>query len=385
MSRGSERPRYLTRVWNLTRVWTVSLALIASSCGAGDGAVIDTSATLETADTADTVTSTSETPAPLSTDTLDIESAEHITIANSGLAFAVGPVLAAFALDTFQDYGLDAEEIPFHGNSVNVVSAVVSGEADFGSLGISAAISAINAGADITILGALTRNSYQLGLRPDVIESLDVAHTAPVEDRILALRGLTIATAPVGSLNHTLTRALVSLVGLDPEADLTIVPTDQAALIAGVRQGLYDGGGWQTGVIEANFADGSALPWISIPSDQIGSFGSFLSGATITSVSMVENNPELVDRFVAAINEVSRIADDDEQRVMDALYTEWYAELDRKIFDLMWRSGSASFIPEGRISAEEFYEHVRLQAETEIDADYSDLSYERALHLTARS
>lgn len=353
--------------------WAAVAALVmlisASACGsAGDGgSAAEPTQEPATEDAADGT----EPAAPA-----EMQDAKVATASNS---MAAGPLLTAIALDTFSDNGIAVEEVPFSGSSTNVVAAVMSGETEFGFLGATAAMNAIAEGGPIVMVGGVTKGMQELGLRPDVIAELGIDASAPIEERVEALRGLTIATSAPGSANNAFLNGILERFGLDPESDVSIVPSEPAAIVAGISDGLYDGGFWSIGVLQQNFADGSAEPWISVPDGDVEGYDEFFQAIMITNESIAADDPELVESFIASMRDAGAVIEEDSERAKQAVNERFFSELEDDIFDLTWKAAVPAFVLDATITRNGLQTHLDLQAELE-DADYSKVSYEDHVH-----
>lgn len=303
-------------------------------------------------------------------------------ISTASHSMAGGPVLTALALDTYRDEGIAIEDVPAGGSSTNVVSAVLSGDAQFGFVGATTAMDALREGAPIVITGAVTRSLQELVLRPDVVDRLaPVTPESPIRERVEALRGLTIATSPAGSANNTFLQGLLREYGLDPERDVSVTPSEPSAIVAGIRDGLYDGGFWSPGVLEQNIGDDSGELWINSGED-VPAFGDSFQALTITSQRTMSSDPELVERFIRATQAASRTGGDD-AAAQDAVYERFFAQLDRRTFDLTWDVASPTFVDGQTLSEADLAGHLELQASL-FGGNYDQLRYSEVVHPLAQ-
>lgn len=305
-------------------------------------------------------------------------------ISTASHSMAGAAVLAGMAMDTYRAGGIALEDVPAGGSSTNVVSAVLSGDAQFGFVGATTAVDAIQEGAPITIIGGVTHGMQELVLRPDVAERLaPVTPESPVQDRVQALRGLTIATSPAGSTNNAFLTGILASQGLDPARDVTIVPSDPAAIVAGIRDGLYDGGFWSPGVLEQNLADGSGVMWINTPRGELPKFKQSYQALTITSKRTAESEPELVERFIRATQAAAQRMEAEEQAAQDAVYNSYFPRLERATYDLTWDIAEPSFIDDQLIGRQDFANHLELQAEM-FGGTYDRVTFAEAVHPIAQ-
>jgi NitT/TauT family transport system substrate-binding protein len=181
------------------------------------------------------------------------------------------PVVLFLTIYAAQDYfwpeeGLDINLINIPG--VGSMNAVIAGSAEF-SISSSGSITRAAAhGQKLITIATLNNESGQfIALRKDIAEQLHFDPKAPFADRGKALKGLTIATAGLGSVADSVIRIALRSAGLDAEKDATIAPMQPPDILAAfsrkaigafslgppfAQQAVHDG----TGVILLNGAEG---------------------------------------------------------------------------------------------------------------------------------
>ena len=298
------------------------------------------------------------------------------SIAMASTSLAAGPLLAALALDTFSDSGLSLEQTQASGSSTNVVAAVLSGDTEFGFVGGTTAVDAINEGAPIKVIGGVTYGLQQLALRPEVADRLaPVTAESPIADRVNALKGLKIATSAAGSTNNAYLLGILESQGVNPERDVTVVPSEPSAIVAGLRDGLYDGALWSVGVLEPNLSDGSAELWIDIPSGDLPDFKNAYQAVLITSEQTLQEQPGLVKSFLEGARAGSEAVENDAAAAETAVQNEFFPKLDPAAFELAWESANPAFVPNLEVTQEAWANHLKLQGDLN-GGDYSDISFE---------
>ncbi len=147
---------------------------------------------------------------------------EHATLA------LPAPVVLFLTIYAAQDYfwpqeGLEINLINIPG--VGSMNAVIAGSAEF-SISSSGSITRAAAhGQKLITLATLNNESGQfIALRKDIAEQRHFDPKAPFAERGKALKGLTIATAGLGSVADSVIRIALRSAGLDAEKDATIAP-----------------------------------------------------------------------------------------------------------------------------------------------------------------
>ena len=181
------------------------------------------------------------------------------------------PVVLFLTIYTAQDYfwpkeGLDINLINIPG--VGSMNAVIAGSAEF-SLSSSGSITRAAArGKKLIAIANLNNQTGQfITLRKDIAEQRHFDAQAPFAERGKALKGLTVATAGLGSVADAVIRIALRRAGLDAEKDATIAPMQPPDILAAfarksidafslgppfAQQAVYDG----NGVILLNGAEG---------------------------------------------------------------------------------------------------------------------------------
>ena len=190
---------------------------------------------------------------------------EHATMA------IPAPVVLFLTVYAAQDYfwpkeGLDINLINIPG--VGSMNAVISGSAEF-SLSSGGSITRAAAhGQKLIAIAALNNETGQfITLRKDIAEQRHFDPRAPFAERGKALKGLTIATAGLGSVADAVIRIALRRAGLDSEKDATVAPMQPTDIMAAfarksidafslgppfAQQAAHDG----TGVILLNGVEG---------------------------------------------------------------------------------------------------------------------------------
>lgn len=286
--------------------------------------------------------------------------------------------------DMDADNGLDMQTTRSGAGSTNQIAAMRSGEYDFAGVGTATVVDANAEGADLVIVGGTGGLINNLVLNAETAESLDVDADDPVEDRIKALRGMTIATSPPGSTSNSTLRYLVSQQGLDPERDLDIVPVnDPSALVAGIRQGKFDGSFFGVGIADANIADGSGQLWLSLPRGDIEEFTDLVGVCIVTTREYAEKNPDAVEAFHASLAQAQQFVAEEPDAAGEALRANAFADLEEDVFDSAWEQARTGY-PAGAVFTRANWDTYVDLFQSSTDKDLSAISYEDLVAEPAR-
>lgn len=112
-------------------------------------------------------------------------------------------------------------------------NAVINGSADFAFGTAATYLNGVAKGQRLLLLANMVnRPSAELIMRKDVADSLGITNQTPLEQRIKAIKGKTIAIGGIGSAPHAWARLIARKAGLDPENDITTVVVDATAQMA---------------------------------------------------------------------------------------------------------------------------------------------------------
>lgn len=307
-------------------------------------------------------------------------------LALSSQSMTAAPVLDALARNTFAAHGVDVKPVTMDGSSSNALAALLSGDAQFAFLGGTNAVDARAQGAPVVIVDATATNLLTMSLSKKTADSLaqkGIRPDSPIADRVKAMKGLTIATSPPGSLSHTLLLGMLKAFGV-PETDVKVVPSDPGAMQAGIQRGLYDAVFWPVGVMEPAYANGTAELFISFPAGDVPQIPTFMQGVVITTEQVVKQSPEAVQKVRAALVDAGTQLKQDETAAKTAVKNYAFEAVDQASFDQQWKIASQAWLTNATVPRNLYDSHMRVQAMTG-DGNYSKVNYDDLVLQAARS
>ncbi|WP_274426470.1 ABC transporter substrate-binding protein [Chelativorans sp. YIM 93263] len=204
------------------------------------------------------------------------------------------PSIIAEAQGYFEDEGLDVEFVSFQAAQPMAV-AIASGDVDFGLTAISGGlISLADKGAVKVIGGALMEDPEVEGQKILVSKAAyDEGVTTPAD-----LAGRTFGITTAGSSFHYMAHKIADKEGFE-RSEISLKPLQKVpAIIASLKSGQIDA--W---AIVPNLANslsaGEEVVEIGEVSDYIDSYQ---VTTVFTSTENAENNPDLVERFLAGLS-----------------------------------------------------------------------------------
>jgi ABC-type nitrate/sulfonate/bicarbonate transport system substrate-binding protein len=176
-----------------------------------------------------------------------------------GLAFSLGYL--ADDLNLWEKHGVRIKTVQISG--IGAMNAVIAGSADFTQSSGSAITRAASRGQKLLgIVGTLNRPSVQIVLRKDLAAGFDPK--APLEKRVAALRGRTIAVDAINSVIHAYLRYVTKRAGIDPE-EIRIAVLQPPNMLAALQTKQIDGFAMAPPWVQKPVLDGEAVMVASGP------------------------------------------------------------------------------------------------------------------------
>jgi NitT/TauT family transport system substrate-binding protein len=208
------------------------------------------------------------------------------------------PVYVAAKRGFFEEHGVpvDGDLIFTQGGSATV-TALVTGDFDFGNPSLGGVVRAVEEGQGLQIVAPLFGEIWALSIRADLEGEIK-----SVED----LKGRTIGVTSIGSGTYNFLAGLLSQAGLNPETDVEILPLGAPGnILASLKTGGVDAAvTWEPLKTQAE-GDGSIVHLVDLldPDDHLEVLGAESSLGTVLAAGsdIVENEPEVVERVIAAL------------------------------------------------------------------------------------
>jgi len=146
------------------------------------------------------------------------------------------PIMAARALGNFKQQNVDLEWAAIPGGDPTTLAALDAGDIDLAAVGSETALRAIGKGQPFQLVYSLmSKISLELVLSNDAIAKASVKPTDPLDQRLKAMKGVTIGVSAVGGAQESAARWLAAQGGLNPRTDIQAAlagapPAIQAAL-----------------------------------------------------------------------------------------------------------------------------------------------------------
>jgi NitT/TauT family transport system substrate-binding protein len=225
----------------------------------------------------------------------------------------------------FEDEGLDVELVspPMPGQ---LPQLLLQGQVDAAVMQAPLYLGMIGQEHPVALFaGLLTNDPINLIVDEDVAESLDLSATAPLPERLDAIRGLRIGVADEAS-NRL--RVLFEAVGMDPDQDVEIVVLhgeDQIpALTGGTVAALYT----HTPFLEEALVDHGAFMLINQSAGDVPELARLQIHTMVATRTSIHDNPRALLRVTRAVYRAQRLVHSDPAEAVAAV-------LDSGVPDLM--------------------------------------------------
>jgi NitT/TauT family transport system substrate-binding protein len=302
-----------------------------------------------------------------------------VTIKSAAPSLTIAVPLTMVANHTDKAHGFAVDLQASGTSSTIIVDAVLAGQAEFGSPGTADALQAIRQGAKLKIIAAIVDNLQVMVIRDGVLQKLGVPPTAPIADRVRALKGLTIGTGAVGSTHYQILRGYLKQYGVDPDKDVRLVGMGEpGALISGIEQKRYDAIAYASPIVEQAIARHIASVWISGPRADIPGSDNVKTCVIVVRADTLEKHRDDVDALRSALADALNEVRSDHAATGVTLHSKYFASLDPTVWATAWNNTTAAY-PSGLAFTREAYDYWIANdpkgADSYRNVDYTQVTY----------
>lgn len=300
---------------------------------------------------------------------------QTLTIASPGVALHFYPFYVAEAAGYFEEEGIELDWVDV-GSGSKQIAAVAGGSAEYAVVGMQAAISARQNGADLVSIAALF-NAYpiQLVLSNEALEETGITADMGIDEKVERLNDVAIAVTGIGSTTDVLLRSWLQARGKNPEQAITIQPLgNPGAMYAAFEQGQVDGYMLGAPFTQRAELDGLGKNVIDPLDGGIEELENVPYTAIITNERTISAKPELLQKSVNALTRAMKLTKEEPEEVQGML-KEYFPDTDQEVYE--------SFEPKFRANAagspimtEEAYQNliewIGITNDDEITVAYAD-------------
>ena len=277
--------------------------------------------------------------------TAPTSAADKVVIAQPSEGFLYLPVYVARAKGYFKDEGIELDVQVFNGGAP-AMAAVISGDVHIYTGLPSTTIKAFAKSQPVIIWAAMMDQvGSNFVIQGDVAKRLNLTDKTPIEDRLKALKGLTIGINGPGSSLDQLIRYFVRNAGMNPDKDLTITPlgAEGAAMVAAFGQKRVDGFLFSSPTSDLAMKRHGGHMLINLAKGEYPPLDKFLYVTFNSREDWLAKNPEVATRVARALWKGEKLMRDNPAEAASAVRT-FFPKMDQETFDLAWE-GTRSAVP----------------------------------------
>jgi len=156
---------------------------------------------------------------------------------------------------------------------VAATNAVIAGSADFTVGTGSTFLRAVAGGQNLLAIATLVNKPMvELVIRKDVAAAAGITPDMPVEKRVQALKGKTVAVQGIGSIIHAMQRLAARRGGLDPDKDMRVTPMAPPAMFPALKSRQIDAYATSLPFTTQAIVEGEAVMLVSGPGAHLPEF-----------------------------------------------------------------------------------------------------------------
>lgn len=240
--------------------------------------------------------------------------------------------------------GMDVVIQQTGGSSSLQIDGLLSKNADFAFPGTGTALNAIREGADLRILGCYSNNQMAAVIHNDRLKKLGMPLDAPIAERFRALKGMTIATNPVGATYTQMLRFYLKQYGVDPDKDVRLVGVqDSNAMITGIQQARFDVICTASGIVEQAISLGVGTLWFSGSRGDIPGSDKTQVAVLVTRGELADRDPAYVELMRAGINDTLNFLNTDRVAAGKIIHEQYLNKIDPAIWSLVWDNAKSAY------------------------------------------
>lgn len=301
-----------------------------------------------------------------------------ITIAIGGYTFAYLPLLVATAAGFMKAEGLDVSLVDT-GSGTNSMAAMLGGSAEVTGLVMSDVILAVAKGQKINAFAPLmSQYASDAVISAKAAEKVGLTKTMSLQERMVRLKGLTLAISGRGSGTDKIWRYLLSLGGLDAEKDVTLTVVKLDQMYAALRAGQIDGFNTTAPANNRAVEDGIAV-WAARPSQgEVPGIENFLYTVLCARPDYLEKNGETAAALVRGMTKGSELIRSDPQAAGQFLHNDYFQKTSPDLLKNTVRDQQATVSVPPTLSQAQFQHNIEF--ELKFSQDVKGVTYQQAIN-----
>jgi len=237
------------------------------------------------------------------------------------IALSMTPVYLAQAKGFFADEGLDVEVTPTSGGGPDI-RALIAGDVDFSFTTGDQVILAHQEGKPLVmVMSGLNKVFINWAMHKESAKAKGITETSPLQEKLKALKGLTVGVTNPAALTAHLAHFLVRKAGYVPQQDVQIIAVGAGPTwLAALENRKVDLALTAPPVPETAISRGFAIMFINNAKGEDPSVSEFLMENLVARPETPKKDPDLVRRMVRALVKANKWAlGSTPEQVADAL------------------------------------------------------------------
>ena len=255
-------------------------------------------------------------------------------------------LVGAQALGFFAEQDLEIELVRA-GGGARSLAAVAGGDAQFNIGAPASAFRARAQGSDVMMIApAVVQYVDNITMSGDWARKNNLTAQSSYQDRLRALRGMTLAVSSVGGGADQLVRFLCRQAGIDPDRDMTITAIpDGQNMMAAMSRNRVDGFVVPPPTGEDAVLNHGAQPLIWGGRGDVPELQGFVYIGVIARESWLTRNREVAVRFLRAEQRGMQAVHDTAEsiRARDGVWNGWHQRTDKRLFDQVWSNALPAY------------------------------------------
>jgi len=276
----------------------------------------------------------------------------------------MAPVYIAEAAGYMAEEGIELELVEVDSGALGI-AALISGQAQFFDADPFQAVQLRRQGRQILFVYNLTRRvTLDLVMHPEVARQKGVSRTAPLEQRLAALRGLRLGITRPGAATDVYMRYYLRRARLDPDRDAQLLTIGGgASLLAALRTRQIDAFHLSAPTPYIAEREGFGVVVIKASAGDVPEFNEFFyTGVAVQNV-YANRNPDVIRRWARAVTRANRLMRQDAATAVQHL-RKHFPRVEPGVLALALREMLPALSEDGRMSAGMVQRHIDFMYET---------------------
>ena len=246
----------------------------------------------------------------------------------------------------YKKAGLNVQQRNLTG--VASTNAVIAGSADFTVGTGTTFLRAVASGRKLFAIGALVnRPMVELVMRKDVAEAAGIKADTPIDDKLKALKGKTVAVQGIGSIIHAMQRYAARRAGLDPDKDMRVTSMSPPAMPPALKSKQVDAYATSLPFTTVSLMRGDSVMLLSGPRGEIADYIPFEYVVLYTRPEVCQKQREKCARMAKGAKMANEFIHAKPDEAF-ALLKKRFSRVDPKVLEEAWKYVSKAHTKDGK-------------------------------------